>query len=200
MTFCELTLPAHQCRVKRLQESERYHSNELSSEPQSVLKTSMRLDLLVYSLTIEGSGVALFPFLEQSAVQASSLFGWYVSLLVLFSLMIGGVALTAAGLITRGRVALGKAKVLVAISSTLAIVFTVGVLWSEAIYSDTLAACPGGPGTQVLTRCDTSLGQSFLPFVYGIGLASCVLVLAGSARTALSLVSDSRKSGFADKL
>ncbi len=102
----------------------------------------MNWGLLVYSMTVDGFGIALYPFLEQSAVQANSVFGWYASLIALFFFMVGGVVLTVGGLVMKGSVTLGPAKALLGMSSLLGLVLLVGVLWSEAIYSDRLAACP----------------------------------------------------------
>ncbi len=150
----------------------------------------MNWGLLVYALTLEGLGVALYPLLEQSAVQANSLFGWYLSLVILFSFMMGGVTLTILGLVMRRPVSQGQVKGVVGMSSILALVFSIGVLWSEAIYSDTLAACPEVSGTGLFS-CELLPGRSLLPAVYGIGLATCVLILAGSARMMFSLKRES---------
>ncbi len=159
----------------------------------------MNWGLLVYALTVEGLGFVIYPFLEQSAIQANSLFGWYVSLAILFSSMMGGVALSAAGLIMSRPVSSGQAKGVLGISLILALAFSVGVLWSEVIYSDLLVDCPYESGSGRLTSCDLLQGQSFLPILYGIDLVSCVLILASSARIALSLNVESVQSSVSSE-
>src|SRR5262245_48438744 len=127
----------------------------------------MNWGILVYALTAEAFGSALFPFLTQSAVEADSKLGLYVSLAILVSFMVSGVGLTLMGTVKTRPVDLFQAKGLIGMSSILALVFLVAVFWSEAIRSDTIAACPSVSYSGHLSRCEFLLVDSLLPFIYG---------------------------------
>ena len=154
----------------------------------------MNWGLLVYAMTIEAFGTALFPFLEQSAIQANSEFGVYTSLAVIVSFMVSGGIVTIKGTVERRPVTLGQAKGLVGMSSILSLVFLVGVLWSEAIREDTVVACPYESNLGHLSRCELLPEHSLLPIVYGMGLASTIIILGSSARIALKLTGKSTRT------
>ncbi len=136
-----------------------------------------------YGMILSFTGGFLFPFLWQVSWENDSPSLWYFSILTLLGLLSAGLILVLVGTLSRGSAGLGQAKGLVVMSGLLTLAFSTAVLWSLAAYSDTLAACPTPNSyARLLTRCDMAFGLSVLPSIYGIGLLSSIIALAGSFR------------------